>query len=130
MLHFNSRPFLTTNAKKQLTPSDGGDFFTKSAIQLNTYIPQGSMIIALLDNGSYGTFWCLFYEQGGDWTVFGDGEEYNLDALCEWMPEAIDSALKEVAEMDFLDIDSPLEDLEWFESWASAAKSTLSQKAD
>lgn len=127
MLHLNSRKLLTETANTQLTPSDGGDFWTKSAIKLNAYVPQGSMILALLDNGSYGNVWCLFYEQGGDWTVFGDGEEYQTEALLEWMPEAIECALKEISEITFLD-ESAMEDLQWFENWADTARNTLNQK--
>lgn len=128
MIESTSRHMLTDSAKQQLTSTDSGDFWTASAIKLDADVPQGSMIIALMDNGSYGNVWVLLYEQGGDWTAFGDGEEFNIEALHDWMPPAINHAVKEVADLPFLDVERVLADLEWFSDWSESAQSTLESK--
>lgn len=106
------------------TNTDCGKIITKSAIKLDAYVPKGSMIAALLEsNQEY--IWCLFYEQGGDWTAFEDGEELNSEAIQDWMPSAIESAIEELTGLNFLDAESVEPDLEWFSNWATTAKSTL-----
>lgn len=112
------------------THTQCGKFLTKSAIELHyPVVPQGSMIAALLESGK-DFVWCLFYEQGGDWTCFEDGEQYEADCLKDWMPEAIIQAVKELSSCDFKYTDALLEDLEWFEDWADTAKATLGGKKD
>lgn len=107
------------------THTQCGKFITKSAIELHyPNVPQGTMIAALLETGN-DFRWCLFYEQGGDWNCFEDGEQYDSNCVDQWMPDAVISAIKELSDSEIKDMDALLTDMEWFEDWAVGAKSTI-----
>lgn len=104
-----------------MTPA--GMVLEKSEIHLMN-IDEGSIIAALLLNDDiHESVWCLFYEQGGNWTCFGDGDEYDAE-LAEWMPDAVKECAEKMIEI-FSDSEQINEDMHWFLDWAAAAEKTL-----
>ena len=79
-------------------------------------------MVALLPSGD-DPVWCLFYNRGGDWNVFGDGAEHEAEQLEGWMPagvrECVDAVIARIGE-------NAADDMEWFADWADAAEKTLS----
>lgn len=72
--------------------------------------------------------WCLFWQWGGDWSVFNDGAEYDADLISGWEPDAIREAIEHIKALGFAE--SVMDDMEWFSDWADAAESTISQDAN
>ena len=66
--------------------------------------------------------WCLYYQQGGDWSCFVDGDELNPEVILGWETEAIREACKLAREICNCE-----EDMEWFENWADMAEKTISE---
>ena len=90
---------------------------------------QGSIgLFLLLDSQDRPTCWTLMWEWGGDWMVFGDGDQYNAKTLEGWEPTAIREAIETATEL-LPDADGLAESLEWFEDWAEVAESTLKENA-
>ena len=91
-----------------------------------TRIPRnGSIALGLLAGADLDVdklCWCLFWEQGADWSVFLDGAEYDTDRLGGWEPdairEAVSSAIAALPECE--------DDMAWFADWADRAEQTLS----
>ncbi len=90
---------------------------------------QGSVgLFMLLDDKDRPSCWALMWQWGGDWMVFGDGQETTPDELQGWEPDAVEEAVKNALEM-FGGQASRIEaDLEWFSSWAEVARETLALK--
>lgn len=82
-----------------------------------------TFMVALLNPAD--PVWCLFYERGGDWTSFGDGDEHNPELVDEWMPDAIRDCVNAVKTKIGEEAD---EDMEWFADWANAAEETIKNK--
>ena len=72
-----------------------------------------------------GDSWCLFYERGGDWASFGDGEQHEAEHLEDWMPDGIRECVKAVIGRIG---DAADEDMDWFIDWADSAEETLNAK--
>lgn len=107
--------------------TDAGPVINRSIINLpectlNQQDPQTRVefMVALL-----GDSWCLFYEQGGDWASFGDGDETNVGMLSDWMPDGIRACVTAVEKRIG---ESAAEDMDWFTDWANAAEETLSNQ--
>lgn len=116
-------------AKAQMTRTDSGNFWSSSAVKLHTpHVPSGTMVMALVENGVYGNHWCLFYEQGGDWTSFCEGEEHCAECVAEWMPDAVKAAINEASQLPFLNLEPIMENLEWFKEWGETARKTLENR--
>lgn len=87
---------------------------------------SGSIALGiLLDKDGKPDTWCLFWEWGGDWSVFVDGEENDPEALDGWEPNAIREAVDNIGMLYGEDC---AEDLEWFTEWADQAEKTLSEE--
>jgi hypothetical protein len=82
-------------------------------------------MVALLPSGD-DPVWCLFYNRGGDWNVFGDGAEHDIEQLDAWMPDGVRECVKAVIARIGEDAE---EDMEWFTDWADAAEKTLITEA-
>lgn len=85
---------------------------------------RGSITLGRLEEkGEPGTY-CLFWEWGGDWMVFGDDARYNAEEIAGWEPDAIREALEIIKKRGW-DLG---EDMEWFVSWADAAEATKEEQ--
>ena len=83
---------------------------------------RGSVTIGRLYYKGQPDTYCLFWEWGGDWMVFGDGAEYDAEQIDGWEPEAIREAVTAAVDL----IPESAADMQWFLDWADAAEKTLS----
>ena len=87
---------------------------------------NGSIALGILGPGDPHACWCLFWEWGGDWGTFEDGQELDPEQLNGWEPSKVREAVAEAITV----CPDCEEDMEWFERWADVAEATLSGKED
>ncbi len=111
----------------EFTEAGAAIFIKKlTRIESDNYGTKGSIgLFILLDESRKPACYALLWEWGGDWMCFGDGEEFNEDALDGWEPSAIYEAIAEARKLENEEIDN---DLEWFNEWAENAEKTLENK--
>ena len=108
-----------------------GKVYTKSLIPLSAHVPEGRIAAVLSepDKNNPEPSWMLIFEQGGGWVGFLDADQYDAKALHNWMPDAVEDAVKELKQIlgdNYGNVtDEIAQDLEWFESWAANAKAAL-----
>lgn len=106
--------------------TEGGNVIKASMIDLpectiNQEDPSTRVefMVALLEQSAV---WCLFYNQGGDWNIFGDGEENNAETVQDWMPDALRECAAAVSKRVG---EKAADDMDWFIDWADSADVTL-----
>ena len=83
---------------------------------------NGSIALAvMLDAQDKPSCYGLFWEWGGDWSVFGDGQELDADALSGWEAEAVKEAIVEAMRI----CPDCADGMEWFSDWADIAAATI-----
>jgi len=124
---------MSTKFEVETYATDAGSVISKSMINLpectidpTEPVTRVRFMVALLESHK-NPVWCLFYEQGGDWASFGDGDETNAEVLSDWMPDAIRDC---VAAIENRIGDAAREDMEWFTDWANAAEETMANAAE
>lgn len=103
---------------------EGDEPINLAVLESDSVGTKGCITLGRLEEkGKPGT-WCLFWEWGGDWMVFGDDARYNAEEIAGWEPDAIREALESIKKRGW-DLG---EDMEWFVSWADAAEATKEEQ--
>lgn len=93
-----------------------------TVLQDDRWGTNGSIAMGLLLNDDdTPNCWCLFWEWGGDWTAFGESQQYDKTELQGWEPNAVREAVNKALEL----FPGCEDDMGWFIDWTETAEQTL-----